>query len=244
MAQFGPIAPFYDQLMHSVPYDMWLEYYLLLLETRDQRPERILDVCCGTGLLCEMMAKRGYDISGIDISAPMIDEAKRKATELDLQIAYLAQSAQDFRFEQPFESAYSFFDSLNYITDLGELKKAIQNVSDHLLPGSMFVFDLNTEYAFTQKMFDQHDTRKKAQVKYDWKGDYDTRSRVIKVHMDFWVDGEHYVETHIQRAHTRDEMFELLIEADFDEITVFDSYTLDPPRKASDRVHYRAMKAE
>jgi len=242
MAQFGPIAPFYDQLMHTVPYDMWMEYYLLLLETRECHPQRVLDVCCGTGSVAEMLAAKGYEVSGIDIAPAMIKEAQRKAALLGLDIEYKAEPAQSFKFDQPFDSAYSFFDSLNYIIDLGELRKAIQNVGDHLNAGGMFVFDLNTEYAFTQKMFDQQDTRKKSAVKYQWKGDYDKSTKVIHVNMDFWFEDKQYHEVHIQRAHTRDEIFEMLMEAGFEELTVFDAYTLDPPRKNSDRVHYRAMK--
>jgi len=219
-----------------------MEYYLLLLETRECHPQRVLDVCCGTGSVAEMLAAKGYEVSGIDIAPAMIKEAQRKAALLGLDIEYKAEPAQSFKFDQPFDSAYSFFDSLNYIIDLGELRKAIQNVGDHLNAGGMFVFDLNTEYAFTQKMCDQQDTRKKSAVKYQWKGDYDKSTKVIHVNMDFWFEDKQYHEVHIQRAHTRDEIFEMLMEAGFEELTVFDAYTLDPPRKNSDRVHYRAMK--
>ena len=240
---FNVIAPFYDELMHAVPYDMWTEYLLLLLAQRDVRPKSILDVCCGTGIVTQSLAAKGYEMAGVDLSAPMIVEAKRKAVEADLQIHYLASDAATFDFGRKYECAYSFFDSFNYITDLGHLKKAIENTARHLESGAPFIFDLNTAYAFEAKMFDQQDTRKKTRVQYRWVGDYNSSTRIIEVAMKFWVDGKEYEEKHIQRAHTREEIDTMLLGAGFEQIEVFDSYTLDHPRKQSDRVHFVCLKS-
>jgi SAM-dependent methyltransferase len=228
--------------MHAVPYEMWREYYLLLLTQREAVPNTLLDLCCGTGTLTEQFAELGYEMAGIDLSRTMIRKAQEKALEKGLEIEYIAADAGDFKFNRQFEAAYSFFDSLNYITDLGHLKKALQNVSDHLIPGATFIFDLNTSYAFEAKMFNQKDTRKKATVRYDWNGHYDQSSRIIKVEMDFWVGDEKFHEQHVQRAHTEEEMLELLSDSGFEEISIYDSYTLNRPRKQSDRVHYVMTK--
>lgn len=243
MAAFGPIAPFYDELMHKVPYDMWVAYYELLLMQQEANPTSLLDVCCGTGNVAEIMTMRGYQVSGIDISRAMIEEAQRKAAENRLEISYLAADAAKFDLGYQVDAAYSFFDSFNYITDLGHLGRAMRCVAAHLPPGGSLVFDVNTAYAFEAKMFDQKDTRKKARVQYDWHGDYDPSTRVIRVEMDFWVDGKPFHEVHVQRAHSHDELVDLLIVSGFEEIHAFDSYTLDPPRKRSDRVHYSAKRA-
>lgn len=76
---FGPVTPYYDELMSQVPYRMWVGYLLLLLAQQDVHPERMLDVCCGTGTMCEMLAREGYQMSGFDLSPGMIEEARRKA---------------------------------------------------------------------------------------------------------------------------------------------------------------------
>ena len=60
-SSFGPIAPFYDALMHQVPYSMWMSYYELLLVTQQVKPRRVLDVCCGTGTCAEYLADHGYE---------------------------------------------------------------------------------------------------------------------------------------------------------------------------------------
>lgn len=242
MTSFIRIAPFYDELMEAVPYSMWASYYRLLLAHQGVEPIRILDVCCGTGTLTQSLARDGFQMAGFDLSSTMINEAKAKAAEAGLDIWYEIADAAEVDLAARFDAAYSFFDSLNYITDLARLRMAIERVYAHLDRGGSFIFDLNTAYAFEAKMFDQQDTRAKQRVKYNWVGEYDKSSRIIKVAMEFWVDGEKVTETHVQRAHRPEEIEELLLNAGFVDLRCYDSYTLNPPRKKSDRVHWCAIK--
>lgn len=241
MASFGPIAPHYDLLMANVPYDMWAGYYRLLLTRHQLDPDTLLDVCCGTGTLAELLAESGYQVSGFDLSEQMIAEARRKAIVKNLPIEYHVADATTLNLPQRFEGAYSFFDSLNYITTLEGLRAAIHQVAKHILPGGNFIFDLNTPYAFEQKMFDQEDQRKRALIKYYWKGDYNPETKIIRVEMDFERNDEVFQEVHIQRAHSVEEVREALRDAGFITCDIYDSYTLDRPNKTSDRVHYVAI---
>lgn len=241
MASFGPIAPHYDLLMANVPYDMWAGYYRLLLTRHELDPDNLLDVCCGTGTLAELLTEAGYTVTGFDLSAPMIEEARRKAIRQDFNITYHVADATNFDLGQQFDGAYSFFDSLNYITTLDGLNQAIAQIGKHVVPGGSFIFDLNTPFAFEQQMFDQEDQRKRALIKYSWKGEYDPETRIINVEMDFDRNGERFKEVHTQRAHSDDEIRSSLRASGFSECAVYDSYTLDRPNKRSDRVHYVAL---
>src|SRR5436305_5704907 len=102
--------------MESVPYRMWVSYYLLLLSQQDVHPKRILDVCCGTGTMCELLEYEGFRMTGIDLSQPMIDRAREKASLAMKKIRYECMDASSFELGEKFDAAYSFFDSLNYIT--------------------------------------------------------------------------------------------------------------------------------
>lgn len=239
---FGVIASFYDEIMRDVPYDMWLEYYRLLLARSDHRARNLLDVCCGTGNVAELLTKAGFRVTGFDLSERMIAKATQKAMDQGLDIRYHTLDATSFELGETFDAAYSFFDSLNYITDANAVAAAIHQVGKHVKKGGSFIFDLNTAYAFEEKMFDQRDRRKSSPVTYQWKGDYDPATLMISVHMKFWKDGQEFTETHVQRAHPREEITAALAEAGFSQIEVFNSYTLDPPNPRSDRVHYVAIK--
>lgn len=244
MSSFGPVAPYYDLLMASVPYRMWLSYWELLLIHQGIEPKSVLDVCCGTGTLTELVAAKVPNVAGIDLSAPMIERAKHKAADKGLPIRYEAADAAEFELHEAFEAAYSFFDSLNYLTTEEHLRRALHRVAAHVKPGGSWIFDLNTAYAFEQQMFDQKDLRAKAKLRYEWKGEYDPASRLIHVHMKFWtLDGQEFTETHVQRAHPLDDVVGMLEEAGFEKIRAFNSYSLDPVRANSDRVHLTAIRS-
>lgn len=242
MTSFGPIAPHYDLLMSSIPYEMWYEYYTLLLMSQGAEPKTILDVCCGTGSVCEILTEHGYLMTGFDLSPAMIEFANEKRVKSGMVIDYRVADATHFDFGVKYDAAFSFFDSLNYITTLEGLRKAMQCVANHLPAGASWVFDVNTAYAFEKEMFTQSDVRRNAPIKYDWLGSYDPSTRIIEVDMKFWRGDEELHEVHVQRAHSDEEIREALKDAGFEDVRRYHSYTLDKPRKNSDRVHYACLR--
>ena len=238
---FGPVAPYYDELMRSVPYRMWTSYYLLLLAHQNVRPKQILDVACGTGTMCEMLVEEGMSMAGFDLAPGMIARAREKAFEKGVDIRYEVADARTFAMGEPFEAAFSFFDSLNNILEPEGVLETFKRVAAHLPSGGSWIFDLNTAYAFEERMFDQR-SGPRAKLKYDWIGSYDKPSRIITVDMKFRYEGEEFHEVHRQRAHPRDEVISMLEEAGFGEIRTFHSYTLNPVRHKSDRVHYACLR--
>ncbi len=242
VASFGPIAPYYDELMSSIPYDMWVSYYLLLLAHQQAHPITILDVCCGTGKMCERLIEEGRVMTGLDISEPMIQVARQQAMQYEFDIDYHVADAADFDLGKTFDAAFSFFDSLNNIIERDRFQSALRCVSNHLSSGGSFIFDVNMPYAFEAQLFDQEDMRASSSLKYKWKGDYDPDTQIIKVDMRFWKDGEAFREIHKQRAYALEDVMEMLGEAGFTHLKAYHSYTLNPPRRTSDRLHFMALK--
>jgi ubiquinone/menaquinone biosynthesis C-methylase UbiE len=242
MTSFGPVAPYYDELMKPVPYRMWVGYYLLLLSHQDIHPRKVLDVCCGTGTMCEMLAQESFEMTGFDLSAEMIEMARKKARKNHLDIRYECMDAAEFELGEKFDAAFSFFDSLNNIIEPDRLQMAMRQVSKHLVPGGSFIFDVNTAFAFETQLFDQQNLKPTAKLRYKWEGDYNPETRIITVEMQFWRGDEAFTETHRQRAYTDHEIREMLDNAGFEQVKAYHSYTLNPPRFKSDRVHYTAVK--
>ncbi len=104
------------------------------------------------------------------------------------------------------------------------------------------MFDVNTAYAFEQKMFDQKNLHPRADLRYDWHGSWDPATRLIHVHMLFWKDGAEVEVTHVQRAYSDEELRAMLKVAGFVDVQAYHSYTLNRPRKTSDRVHYACVR--
>src|SRR5438067_1101209 len=209
---FTAVPRHYDHLMRDVPYRAWIRYLHQLLEAHHLQPGRILDVACGTGTVVELLARQGYDAVGIDISAGMVEEAKRKAAAEMLSVQYFIQDAADMDVPgEPFDLCISLFDSLNYIIEPPALKSAIHRVFHHLRPGGLFIFDVNSAFALENGFFDQENTDSQDRLRYVWKSEYDPSSRLCSVHMRFFLRNyrgvdEEFREVHVQFAYTEDEL--------------------------------------
>jgi SAM-dependent methyltransferase len=245
---FGPVTPYYDELMTGVPYRYWVKYVEDVWRRYSLTPLSVLDVACGTGTVSRLLRMRGYSVAGVDLSAGMIAIAKQKSDEERLGIEYHCQDAAEMDFEERrFDAAISLFDSLNYILDPDRLRAAFARVQAHLVPGGSFLFDLNSEYAFEQKMFDQSCSRKDSPLHYRWRSRYDRDRRLCTVNMAFSYDHgdgrrQRFKEVHHQRCHSIEEVQSWLMEAGFQSVNVYDAYTFNPARANSDRLFYMALR--
>jgi len=74
-------------------------------EIRFNRKSRILDIGCGTGRHTIELTKRGYNVTGIDLSASQLKRAKEKASEQSLVIDFQQHDARDLPFVKEFDVA-------------------------------------------------------------------------------------------------------------------------------------------
>ena len=240
--QFELVARYYDDLMAGVPYRLWVNYLEDMLERLAYRPRTVLDVACGTGNVSEELARRGYQVVGVDISPDMIEVAKSKNSSVD----YLVQDIAEIDLDTKFDMAISLFDSINYVTDPEHLARGIKKVSEHVKPGGIFTFDINTIYALSHHFFDQANLASSHQPKYVWNSEYDHSTRLCRVNMTFEVieNGEprQFTEVHVQRGHTLEELTNMLVEASFEVLHVFHAYKFRKPTRRSDRVFFVARR--
>ena len=248
-AAFGPVTPYYDHLMAGVPYRFWVEYLEKVWKKHGSAPRTVLDLACGTGTVSRLLAARGYAPTGVDLSVGMLEVARLRAVEAGLPIPFVQQDAAELNLgESKFDAVVCFFDSLNYILDAKRVQSAFARVFAHLAPGGTFFFDVNTEYALAEGMFNQSCTRKDEPLHYRWRSRYDPEARLCTVRMAFSYDdgsGERqsFAEVHRQRAYSKDELTEWLQNAGFTSVAIYDAYSLDPPKKRSDRLFYFAAKS-
>lgn len=245
--QFDPIAYLYDELMVGVPYREWAAYLGRLLRKHECHPSTILDLCCGTGSVSLILARKDLRLIGIDISEGMIERAKERAEEAGLDIRFLVQDAAKLRLSERFDLVISLFDSLNYILDSSTLQQVFYRVSEHMQPNGLFIFDMNTELALSAGFFNQSNLGSmKAPVIYNWRSSYDSVRRICRVHMDFVsrLHGEekHVEVIHYQRAYTIQEIAEMLTAAGLKVEAVYNAYTVRKPSSRSDRVFFVARK--
>ena len=251
--QYGDVAAIYDTLMAVVPHAAWLSRIEEIAHERGKTGlRRALDVACGTGLVSELLAQRGYaPVVGVDLSPAMVAVARTKALahgHAPPALRYECQNAADLDLPgQRFDLAVSLFDSLNYITDPEMLRRAFGRVHAHMAPGGLFAFDLNALYALAHGFFTQTGTD--GPVHHVWKAYWDQATRICRVEMNFWVKeenaeggGRFFTETHVQRAYTIPEITDWLTDAGFVDIAVWGNYTRRAPGPKSDRLLFVAER--
>jgi ubiquinone/menaquinone biosynthesis C-methylase UbiE len=245
-AQFDQIASFYDELMAGVPYGQWVEYLEQLLIKLKCRPETVLDLCCGTGSVSLLLGKKGYSVSGSDVSPAMIEIARRKARDARTAIDFHVQDASELRLGRRFDLVISLFDSLNYILDSASLQQVFYRVFGHLNSGGLFIFDMNTELALAEGLFNQNNLGSRSPLLYDWRSSYDPAARLCTIHMTYvhrrGAAAKRLEVTHYQRAHDEEQIVEMLESAGLKVPAVYHAYSFRKATKRSDRLFFIARK--
>lgn len=109
-------------------------------------PRSLLDLCCGTGQLSLHFLEFNYRVTGIDLSPGMLEHARANCAAYIVAGAarFLQGDAAQFTLDEPVQFAVSTFDALNHLPDLAALRSCLECVHRCLLPGGVFIFDLNT----------------------------------------------------------------------------------------------------
>jgi ubiquinone/menaquinone biosynthesis C-methylase UbiE len=241
-AAFESVAPYYDLLMDGVPYRFWLKYLHSLWNRHGHEPLTVLDLACGTGTVALMLARDGYIVTGVDISHAMLDVARKKASDASIYIDFEQQDAADLNLPgRKYDSVISFFDSLNNIVIQDRLYECFRSVRSHLEPGGLFVFDLNTAFAFRQGMFDQKSNPKDGPLQYRWTSSFDEESSICTIVMKFNYKADsgpasQFEEIHYQRAYSSKDLIQMLESAGFSSIAIYDAYSLNTAKRRSDRI--------
>lgn len=103
--------------------------------------QRLLDVACGAGRWCRAFAARGLRVTGVDLSAEMLEEARAKSPNLPGMPIYLRWDARALHFQGQFEGAASLYTSLGYFGAYAEDLLLVKGVVRALVPGGTFLID-------------------------------------------------------------------------------------------------------
>jgi len=101
---------------------------------------QILDIGCGTGRHSLELARRGYDVTGIDLSPSMIEKAKTMAQKENLKIDFQIRDARDFNFNESFDLAIMICEGAFPLMETDEMNFSIlKNACDSLKPGGILI---------------------------------------------------------------------------------------------------------
>jgi SAM-dependent methyltransferase len=145
MSVFGEYAHCYDLLYRDKDYAGEARFVKGLLDRHALGARRVLDLGCGSGRHAALLAGTGLSVHGVDYSADMLDEARRRAAALPEDIrARLSFSEGDvrtLRLNETFNAVTALFHVVSYQPTDADLAATFATAAAHLRPGGVFLFD-------------------------------------------------------------------------------------------------------
>lgn len=229
-APYSALARVYDRWMAAdrIPYDQWFAFTEKRFADAAFEVRTVLDVCCGTGTTMRALQDHGYEVTGVDASASMLDVARAR-TAPGTELLHLALPDERLAELGPFDAALICFDGANYLTGEGALAATLRQLAGALRPGGVLVFDLSTRSSFEAIAALGEFGEDFGDFAYVW----NTRHEQDTPYYDYLVslfvpEGQLYrrvVERHPQRWFSRDEVEDALREAGFTAVAASDNYS-------------------
>ena len=241
MGAYEALAVSYDRLTNDVDYEATVAFYEEILKQEGLKPRTAVDLACGTGSVTAILARKGLQVIGVDMSEEMLTVASQKAADA----WFICQKLQQLRLPKAVDLAVCALDSLDYITDPEDCKEAIRKTYKYLNPGGIFVFDVNTPEklrAMDGQVFLDEDE----DVYCVWRGEFDEKTNICSYGMDlFQRKGnlwERSFEEHREYAYSADQLVGFLKDAGFTHIRVYGDCRMEAPKEGEQRIYIKARK--
>jgi SAM-dependent methyltransferase len=107
---------------------------------------RVLDIGCGYGRHAIELVQRGLDVTGLDLSLPLLIRAADEAQKRAMSVNFVHADMREMAFEEQFDGAYSMLTSFGYFDEETNLRVA-EGIGRSLKPGARFLLDIvNRDY--------------------------------------------------------------------------------------------------
>ena len=249
MEMYEDFAQVYDRFMDETPYEAWADFVEKKLKEAGIEDGLVLDLGCGTGSVTELLAKKGYDMIGVDISDRMLDIAMEKRTRSGLDILYLQQDMREFELYGTVRAVISLCDSVNYLLEEEELLETFCLVNNYLDPDGLFLFDFNTVYKYQTVIGDSTIAENRDDCSFIWENYYDEESNINEYDLTIFVRQEQekemfrrFTETHFQKGYTLQTIKDLVERAGLCFVEAMDADTHGPVREESERIYVMARE--
>ncbi len=234
---YGDFAGLYEKLQ-DIDYEAFADYIEEIFVRNNLKPELVLDLACGTGTLTNIMAKRGYDMIGIDVSCEMLNIARDKSYEQGSSVLYLNQDMTEFELYGTVDAIICTLDGVNYLTQDGDFEKMLSLAHNYLNPKGIMIFDINTEYKLSRILGNNTFVAEERDIFYVWQNEYDEKNKICYFCLDlFEKQGDSYKrcrEEQSERAYTTEEILTAANKAGFS-VEFYNEFSFEAVTSDSER---------
>lgn len=245
---YGVFSEFYDALTANVSYDTVSQVLSSLLTRYGKSRGLLLDLACGTGSVSVRLAKKGYEVIGVDLSPEMLSEAQNKAYSAGQNILFLCQDMTALDLYGTVDAAVCTLDGLCHLPDEESVQAALRKVSLFMNPGGVFLFDVNSVYKHRAVLGNNTFVYDTDDVYCVWQNTLLSDGVTVQMDLDFFEpvsDAGDYVrqsERFTERAYPRETLEAMLKKAGFTVLDVFDGYSGKPAHDTSERLLFAVRK--
>jgi SAM-dependent methyltransferase len=203
---------------------------------------RVLDVPCGQGRHALELASRGYQVTGVDYAPAFLEEARSRASERGLEIAWERRDMRALTWQEEFDAVFCLGGSFGYFTDEGNAA-FVSSVARALKPGGRFALDATRVAEF---IFPRHRDREWTPIRdflFLEENHYDPAQGRMMTEYTVVRDGKTEKRSDSVRIYTYREIDRLLEDAGFGKREAFGSFDREPYQFNSPMLYFLASKA-
>ena len=244
MTTYQTFASVYDAIMDETLYDLWLDFSL---RHSPKGQKKVLELACGTGILSVMLAQKGFEVTGLDLSADMVKLAKQRAQEAGQDLDFLEGNMLDLSQVGHYDMVTCYSDSLCYMEDELDVGQVFEQVYASLHEGGRFLFDVHSTYQMDQ-VFPGYSYHENAEdFAFVWDSYADEPPHSVVHELTFFVkeaDGrfQRYDEVHEERTYELLTYEVLLEQAGFKNVHIYADFEDKAPEEESKRWFFVAEK--
>lgn len=223
----------------------------VIYENLRQERNTILDLGCGTGTLTELLARRGFDMIGIDNAQEMLQIAMDKRNDSGLDILYLMQDMRDLELYGTVGAVISVCDCVNYLLEEEDVVQTFRAVNNYLYPEGIFIFDFNTVYKYETVIGDATIAENRDSCSFIWENYYHEAEEINEYDLTIFVREDEaedtyrrFHETHYQRGYRLEQMRDYLRRAGLIFVEAIDADTHEAVCDTSERIYIVARKGK
>lgn len=246
---YDVMAPIYDRMNAEIDYARWADFVeAQFARYAKEKPQLVLDLAAGTGSMTIELARRGYDMTAVDISEDMLAAAANRISEANLAgVLLLLQDMTDFELYGTVDAVVCCLDSVNHLTRRGDLSRCFSLVHNYLNPDGLFLFDVNTPYKF-ESVYGTNDfilDDEDSGTVLCWRNLYDKESGLCDFDLTAFTenaDGTYSRTDTVQqeRCFSEAQIRRALKKAGFDVLGFFGGYDFTPAGETDERWYIAA----
>lgn len=164
MNEYKGFSYYFDQIMEYIDYHDWLNYTKKYVS----KDKTILDLACGSGTLAVLLSVYGYKVDGLDLSSEMISLANDKFKAYHILNNLYVKDMSSFVLPNKYDVITCYFDSVNHLPTINDVKNMMNCVYDTLKPNGLFLFDVFSKSKY-EAMDDTDISEEFDDFSYNWK---------------------------------------------------------------------------